>query len=518
MLKFLKSKWWTLCLTLTISQMLIAQSTTIHNSYLSTTASNTTYEYSEYLYIGPNAVWEINGTHIIYSTHVWIAPTAQITGTGTLIFADPADNPYYPGTPSAPTLIDGNNGNFIELNIEHHNPANIVLGDIADPGYGTANPSGALSAALKIGKNFSFEVDNGDVLLNGNDFVFDENATHSNAGVNRMVVTGNSIDGHMVKENTSSTTFTFPVGIAEGDYTPAIIEGNNNYHVSVIDYAASTPTIEAPEEGMDRTWHVYGGTATSVALHHNSGGAMNTDGGDYTDADAFITRYLGSGQWTSGTAEQTATGVHTNTSAIGSGIPASGTADASYLTKTSDAVTPLPVKLISFDAYKKGSVAQLEWATASEQNNKGFEIERSTDGRTWTKIGFVKSLSESGNSNVKLDYSLIDNNPANGQNFYRLKQMDMDGKFEYSLVKTVTFEKANAISLYPNPAKDNVNIAGLQGGESIIIYDVSGRLMYQAKSENSNVNIPLNALSAGTYHISIIGTDGKVSSHKVVKN
>lgn len=178
----------------------------------------------------------------------------------------------------------------------------------------------------------------------------------------------------------------------------------------------------------------------------------------------------------------------------------------------------LPVKLLSFDAYKKGNVAQLVWATASEQNNKGFEIERSTDGRTFTKIGFVSSFAENGNSSLKLDYNFTDNNPANGQNFYRLKQVDFDGKYEYSSVRLVSFDKENNINLYPNPATESVNIAGLQGSESIYVYDVSGRLVYQSKAENASVNIPLTACSKGTYHISIIGADGTMYSYKVVKH
>lgn len=102
---------------------------------------------------------------------------------------------------------------------------------------------------------------------------------------------------------------------------------------------------------MNRTWHVFGGTASTVVLHHNS---PVTDGSSYNDAAAFITRYQGASSWTIGVAEQTAVGVRTNTGAIGSGIPSSSIANGTYLTKTSDASAPLSVILLAFHAVKNG--------------------------------------------------------------------------------------------------------------------------------------------------------------------
>ncbi|MBX3255953.1 MAG: T9SS type A sorting domain-containing protein [Chitinophagaceae bacterium] len=178
----------------------------------------------------------------------------------------------------------------------------------------------------------------------------------------------------------------------------------------------------------------------------------------------------------------------------------------------------LPVTLISFDGYKRGHTALLLWTTASEQNNKGFEIERSVDGRYWKNIGFVSGRPGNGNNGLKLDYSFTDNYPVSGNNFYRLKQADFDGKYEYSPVRMVSFSKKHDISIWPNPAKESVNISGLQGDESIKIYDVTGRLVYQSKTGQSNMNIPFDKASEGVYYISVISKDGNVSSHKLVKH
>lgn len=178
----------------------------------------------------------------------------------------------------------------------------------------------------------------------------------------------------------------------------------------------------------------------------------------------------------------------------------------------------LPVKLIYFDAYKKGNTTEMKWATASEQNSRGFEVQRSANGRGWSSVVFVNSKAEEGNSKYNIHYTFTDNNPANGENFYRLKQTDFDGKNEYSPVIMVGFDKENSISIYPNPANESVNITGLQGGESIKLYDITGRIVDQSKVENVSVTIPLDRLSEGIYYIRIIDADGYVSSHKVVKS
>jgi hypothetical protein len=507
-----KLKWLLFGMAATGSTVATAQSSTADNGYRGTSATDSTFEFSEFLYIGPNAVWEINGVHVIYSTNIWIAPTAQITGNGKLIIADPSTNPMRT-VAAQPTVIDGNNSNFINLNIEHHNPANIVLADITDPGYGTTNPSGALSAALKVGKNFAFGVDNGDVMLNGNDFIFESDATISGYGPNRMVVTGNSIEGHMVKQNNAATTFTFPIGIAQGDYTPATITGANTYNVSVIDYSFSTPTITVPAEGMDRTWHIFGGTASSVTLQHNAA----TNGADYVDDQAFITRYQGSGNWSTGTPEQTAAGIHTNSAAIGADIPATAT-DGAFLSKSSDPESPLPIMLHAFDAQKESNTAALlTWTTNLEINNSGFSIERSLDSKEWSSIGFVTSLAANGNSHSAINYKFTDKQVANGKNYYRLKIVSLNGETEYSEVRMLQFDNNRNVRVYPNPTKDFAIVDGLEKGDAVYIYDATGRLLSQTKADLAQITLPLQGFATGSYYITILHSDGARATHKIVK-
>lgn len=180
--------------------------------------------------------------------------------------------------------------------------------------------------------------------------------------------------------------------------------------------------------------------------------------------------------------------------------------------------TATPVTLMNFESYKKEHTALLVWATATEQDNKGFDVERSMDGRSWTTIGFVASLAENGKSTMRLDYNFTDSKPLNGRNFYRLKQTDHNAAYTYSEVKMISIDKATTVDIYPNPATDRISLSGLKGNEQIFIYDASGRLRLQLKAENVMVHIPLNNLDQGMYYINITDQEGSTTAYKIMKS
>lgn len=176
-----------------------------------------------------------------------------------------------------------------------------------------------------------------------------------------------------------------------------------------------------------------------------------------------------------------------------------------------------PVKLLSFTAQKQIQSTLLEWNTASEQNNKGFEVERSADSKNWNKIGFVNSVAPNGSSVQKLDYRFLDEQPLSGKNFYRLKQIDFGDKAEYSQVCLITFDFINNVSIYPNPANESVNITGLQPGETVVMFDISGKVLKELKSNSTDMTISLRGLVAGIYHLLIIPESKEAMMFKVVK-
>jgi len=99
----------------------------------------------------------------------------------------------------------------------------------------------------------------------------------------------------------------------------------------------------------------------------------------------------------------------------------------------------------------------LNWVTASEINNQGFEIQRTDDNGTWKSIGFVKGRGE---SEVEARYQFVDDETTLGSNYYRLKQLDYDGNFEYSNIVEVWLEGFEGdIRLYPNPVHNQLIIA-----------------------------------------------------------
>src|SRR5690606_25755494 len=153
--------------------------------------------------------------------------------------------------------------------------------------------------------------------------------------------------------------------------------------------------------------------------------------------------------------------------------------------------------------------------TASEKNNDFFAIERSVDGRNFEVIGQVKGA---GNSNTINAYAFADKNPANGVAYYRLKQTDFDGKYEYSKIVSVAFEGKVAqvvINAYPNPTASvlNVNVNGVAGKISLEITDVTGRTVKNLQinaGENTAVNV--ESLPKGLYQIRVISSNGTTVS------
>ena len=197
-----------------------------------------------------------------------------------------------------------------------------------------------------------------------------------------------------------------------------------------------------------------------------------------------------------------------------------------YIYTGTDNNNPLPVKLLKFNARLVKTNVDLNWSTGEEINNKGFDVERSTNGKTFEKIGFVKG---SGNSTLVNNYSLTDGNAFEKTNvstlFYRLKQFDFNGAFTYSNTVIVKKDIGNnePVFVYPNPFKDKLNIdfAALAKGEiTVQIIDISGKIIENKKVEvlpgNNSILFETNHLVNGVYMMNIVG-EGINKTLKLVK-
>lgn len=162
---------------------------------------------------------------------------------------------------------------------------------------------------------------------------------------------------------------------------------------------------------------------------------------------------------------------------------------------------PLPVELLHFYVAKEENTSLLRWETASETNNAYFDVQRSADGKNFYSISKVEGA---GNSTQNIAYSFVDESPVSGKNYYRLQQVDFNGDSEYSAVETVDFGMLNTVTIYPNPAKDVLNMETNLKDATVIIRDVSGKMVavHKILSEQSMINV--SRLAAGSYLVEII--------------
>ena len=190
-------------------------------------------------------------------------------------------------------------------------------------------------------------------------------------------------------------------------------------------------------------------------------------------------------------------------------------------------LSTLPIKLISFNAKIDNTAVALVWSTAVEINNDYFNIERSTNGLTFETIGTIKG---SGNSSTIQDYTHRDETPLIGTAYYRLKQTDFDGKFEYFKLITVHYAEEDdgtcILKVYPNPCTGNctINLADCPLAENEVdvqLYDAMGNRItnrIQPKSKGRDVSFHMNTnnnLSPGVYIVrSKTGT--KQQTQKVI--
>ena len=170
----------------------------------------------------------------------------------------------------------------------------------------------------------------------------------------------------------------------------------------------------------------------------------------------------------------------------------------------------LPVKIVDFTAKKINKTVELNWQTASENNSDHFVIERSKPNGAFIKIGEVNAA---GTSNQLLDYQFIDNQPDKGYNLYRLRQVDKDNNFEYSLVRWVRLnDEKDELNVFPTTTTATIFI---QSNEKTIVelYDLRG-IRLVAKEIINNDQLDLSKYAAGVYVLRN-SKDGK--TYKVIK-
>lgn len=191
---------------------------------------------------------------------------------------------------------------------------------------------------------------------------------------------------------------------------------------------------------------------------------------------------------------------------------------------TINANFPLPVSLTAFSGTREGLKNILNWNTASEVNNKGFELQRSVNGKDFSAITFVDSKSTNGTG---ASYSYVDEKPFAGSNYYRLRQLDKDGKATLSNVVVLKSAqiKAEISRVFPNPVQDKLNIVLNSVGVekiTISITDLAGKTIASKSIEtvngDNNISFNTSSLASGTYLIKVnSSSNSELATQKFVK-
>jgi hypothetical protein len=178
---------------------------------------------------------------------------------------------------------------------------------------------------------------------------------------------------------------------------------------------------------------------------------------------------------------------------------------------------PFPLSWLSFTGQKVDASALLKWETSSELNTSYFIVERSVDGVAFKEE--IGKVSAKGTTYQISSYTFTDAKPYIGINYYRLRQIDKDGKYSYSSVVAIDFATAVEINFYPNPVSSELRLnisSGSFFGWSYRLYEASGKLIMASGISSQFTSIGMNNLQPGLYYLAINSLKG-TSAFKIIK-
>jgi uncharacterized repeat protein (TIGR03803 family) len=305
--------------------------------------------------------------------------------------------------------------------------------------------------------------------------------------------------------STGSGEQTIAVSVRNVNEAPSITSngGGDNSSVSVPENTTAVTTVTATDvdAGTTMKYSKIGGADSARFTIDSTSGALRfrtaPDFENPTDADRNNT-YLVVVRASDGTLSDS---------------------QAITVTVTDVQESTLPVNLVNVRAAQKatGSI-QVEWTTLTETNTERFDVEKSTDGQTFSKIGTVAAR---GNSTARADYQLLDNQAQAGSNYYRIKTIDQNGTAQYSNVVRVNVGNSNrSITVYPNPVTTNtisLQLGNLERGKyTVTLTNNLGQQLYSSIIEHnggsSTQTLRINgSFPKGTYQIQVLGDDVRMT-------
>jgi len=413
----------------------------------------------------------------------------------------------------------------------------------------TINSSGIADVDRMLLANNNVAVRNQLNLINGELGLNDYTLTIENGASNAIIRTSGYIKGETTSgtnsniilwQSMSSGSHVFPFGYSSTEYIPI------DFNLSVgagSDVSASTRatattdnlpwtgpssvaavshmndtsnTDRSVEAVIDRWWNfTASGVTADVTLSYR--GVENTLS-PVLQTGNLARQYWDGSDWS----PMAGTGIGV-TSGIGTvAVSAAGFFSPWIIVSTA---RPLPVEMLSFDAIAHKSDVELIWRTASEQNNDYFTVEKSTDGVTFHALGIVNG---NGTTSTVHQYRFMDYQPLNGVSYYRIKQTDFNGSFDYSAVKSVVYGQTSGgfnVSTYINPQNENLQV-NIESNEQerfqVSLYSVLGQQILSESvfvaDKNYNLTIDtFNQLRSGIYFLEVISTGQSKRSIKIVR-
>lgn len=179
-----------------------------------------------------------------------------------------------------------------------------------------------------------------------------------------------------------------------------------------------------------------------------------------------------------------------------------------------DQCSVLPLKLISFTATKSENDVTLFWQTTNEQNTLRFQVQYSQDDFNWSDLVFIASP---GNSTRLNNYNFIHHDSRIGYNYYRLKQIDSDGRFTYSKVVVIRIKSKDGIFVFPNPTSGDINICfdNSRAIKSVTLFTCDGKKIGELSGTENLQKLNLNKSPSGIYFLCVVTRDGQKKFIKI---
>lgn len=191
----------------------------------------------------------------------------------------------------------------------------------------------------------------------------------------------------------------------------------------------------------------------------------------------------------------------------------SNTALGNDLASCSYPFSILSVSWASFSvSMNSNSTVSVNWGVEDASDVKGFYVERSNDDENWQQLAFVDFKENQSN------YSFTDANPLQGNNYYRIHEVDYNNDESYSEIKMVAVSSASKIAAWPNPARDVVNIQNNSSDNlKAQVFDEFGRMVTGVNIHQGTNSVNISSLPSGTYIMHVVGNDGVAYNEKIIK-